>query len=490
MSVAELRAPERAWVAPVIALPTRAHRRAERLLPLAAGLLWLLGDIAAVVAAFMVAHWLRFVMPGDPETALGTEIYLRQSAVMAGATAVLFLLQGFYDESRLHGGLRRVHHVTSALSSALAFALVISFVEVGDQNLSRLWLASGWALAIGGLVVWRTVADRLYAVLRQAVAPADRVIIVGANSQGEEIARELEGRYSVLGYVDNGSDLPDSTRRPLLGPIAEIEHLVQAYAVNELIIALPATRREQISRIIARGFHRRVHVKFLPDLGEIMPDRFEMHSHGGRRFIGFASAARVSWIKRAMDLLLTTGGLLVLSPLLLGIAMLIKLDSPGPIFYAQERVGRHGRRFKMLKFRSMRRDADRLLVQLRERNEASGPLFKIKDDPRVTRVGRVLRRLSIDELPQLINVLRGEMSLVGPRPPLPSEVEEYEEWEFGRLRAVPGLTGLWQVSGRSDVAFHDMVRLDLHYIRNWSLSLDLKILLRTIPAVLSSRGAY
>jgi len=144
----------------------------------------------------------------------------------------------------------------------------------------------------------------------------------------------------------------------------------------------------------------------------------------------------------------------------------------------------------MLKFRSMRRDADRLLVQLRERNEASGPLFKIKDDPRVTRVGRVLRRLSIDELPQLINVLRGEMSLVGPRPPLPSEVEEYEEWEFGRLRAVPGLTGLWQVSGRSDVAFHDMVRLDLHYIRNWSLSLDLKILLRTIPAVLSSRGAY
>ena len=144
----------------------------------------------------------------------------------------------------------------------------------------------------------------------------------------------------------------------------------------------------------------------------------------------------------------------------------------------------------MMKFRSMRRDADRLLAELRERNEASGPLFKMRNDPRVTRVGRLLRRTSLDELPQLFNVLRGEMSLVGPRPPLPREVADYEDWQHGRLRAVPGMTGLWQVSGRSDVPFHDMVRLDLHYIRNWSLALDLEIILRTIPAVVGNRGAY
>jgi lipopolysaccharide/colanic/teichoic acid biosynthesis glycosyltransferase len=138
----------------------------------------------------------------------------------------------------------------------------------------------------------------------------------------------------------------------------------------------------------------------------------------------------------------------------------------------------------------MRQDADRLLGELRDRNEAIGPLFKIRHDPRVTRVGRVLRRLSLDELPQLFNVLKGEMSLVGPRPPVPSEVEEYEDWQHGRLRAVPGMTGLWQVSGRSEVPFHDMVRLDLHYIRNWSLGLDLEILVRTVPAVLTNRGAY
>jgi exopolysaccharide biosynthesis polyprenyl glycosylphosphotransferase len=470
--------------------PGKGHARAEGLMPFIAGMFWVLGDLAVVLGAFMLAHWLRFVLPNDPESALGIELYVRQGAVVALATSVLFLLQGFYDESRLHGGVRRLHHLISAVSSGLAFALFVSFVDLGDQSLSRIWLATGWALAIAGLVVWRTLADRAVASLRQAIAPADRVLIVGANAQGEEIANELSGRFKVLGYVDNGSDLPASTALPLLGPIAHLEHLVHAYSVNELIIALPANRREQIKPIITHGFRRRVKVKFLQDLGEVLPERFELSSHGGRRYIGFAPAARVTWLKRAMDLVLTGAGLLVLSPALIGIAILIKLDSPGPIFYAQERVGRHGRRFRMLKFRSMRRDADRLLLQLRDRNEAVGPLFKIKDDPRVTRIGKVLRRLSIDELPQLLNVLRGEMSLVGPRPPLPAEVDEYEEWQFGRLRAVPGLTGLWQVSGRSDVPFHDMVRLDLHYIRNWSLSLDIQILARTIPAVISSRGAY
>jgi lipopolysaccharide/colanic/teichoic acid biosynthesis glycosyltransferase len=183
-------------------------------------------------------------------------------------------------------------------------------------------------------------------------------------------------------------------------------------------------------------------------------------------------------------------GLIVLAPILALIALAVKLDSRGPVFYGQLRLGKDGRQFKMLKFRSMNVDADKRLSELKEQNEATGPLFKMRRDPRVTRVGRFIRRWSLDELPQLINVFRGEMSLVGPRPPMPSEVAEYEDWQLGRLRAVPGVTGLWQVSGRSEVPFHDMVRLDLHYIRNWSLALDVEILLRTIPAVLTSRGAY
>jgi exopolysaccharide biosynthesis polyprenyl glycosylphosphotransferase len=199
---------------------------------------------------------------------------------------------------------------------------------------------------------------------------------------------------------------------------------------------------------------------------------------------------RVSWLKRALDIMVGSAVLVALSPLFLIVVAAIKLDSAGPVFYRQPRVGKEGRVFPMFKFRSMRQHADRYLEELREQNEASGPLFKMRRDPRITRVGRMLRRLSIDELPQLFNVLKGQMSLVGPRPPIPAEVDQYDEWQLGRLRAIPGMTGLWQVSGRSEVSFHDMVRLDLHYIRNWSVGLDLEILARTLPAVLSNRGAY
>jgi exopolysaccharide biosynthesis polyprenyl glycosylphosphotransferase len=260
--------------------------------------------------------------------------------------------------------------------------------------------------------------------------------------------------------------------------------------VDEVIIALPASRREQVSRVIARGFHRPVKIKLLPELDELLPRRFEVQHLGGRSYIGFTPVAPVSWLKRAADFALSGIAVLALAPFFIAVAIAIKLDSPGPIFYRQLRVGKNGTPFVMIKFRSMHQDAEHLLDELRKENEATGPLFKMRDDPRITRVGRILRRLSLDELPQLFNVLRGEMSLVGPRPAIPSEVAEYEEWQFGRLRAVPGITGLWQVSGRSDVPFHDMVRLDLHYIRNWSLAMDLEILVRTIPAVLTSRGAY
>jgi len=170
--------------------------------------------------------------------------------------------------------------------------------------------------------------------------------------------------------------------------------------------------------------------------------------------------------------------------------LLIKLTSSGPVFYGQTRVGRAGEHFQMLKFRSMYSDADARLSELSSANEASGPLFKMKDDPRVTAIGRWLRKFSIDEFPQLINVLKGEMSLVGPRPPLPNEVERYTSRDWRRLEVVPGMTGLWQVSGRSSLTFDEMVALDLFYIENWSVALDITLMYRTIPAVLFARGAY
>ncbi|OLC21083.1 MAG: hypothetical protein AUH33_02470 [Chloroflexi bacterium 13_1_40CM_68_21] len=198
----------------------------------------------------------------------------------------------------------------------------------------------------------------------------------------------------------------------------------------------------------------------------------------------------MSWVKRAIDLTIALVGFAVLLPVFAVVALAIKLDSPGPIFYGQMRAGKDGRHFRMLKFRSMRQNADLLKAELQQMNEVSGPIFKIRSDPRVTRVGRFLRRYSLDELPQLVNVIRGEMSLVGPRPLPVAEAEQCQGWQLGRQRALPGITGLWQVSGRTEIPFHDMVQLDLHYIRNWSLALDLEILLRTVPAVLTTKGAY
>ncbi len=466
-----------------------AYSRAERLLPVLSGTCLLVIDIALVLAAFLLAYWVRFIAPDNEAAALGLEQYARMGLIVGLGTALLFALQGLYDPDRSLAWPARLHAVVSSVSTALVVAVAMSFF-FEDQRFSRLWFAAGWAFAVVALLVWRMLARKLYAAVRDTVAPANRVLIVGANTLGQELADDLAGRYQVVGFVDNGSDLDGSSRVPLLGPIAQLERVVQEYAVDELIIALPISRCEQVTRLIDRGFRRRVVVKFVPDLADLLPRQFELQHLAGRSFIGFAPVARVSWLKRASDLALGSLALLALAPLLGVIAVAIKLDSPGPVLYRQQRVGKDGRRFWMFKFRSMRPDAERLLDALRAKNEATGPLFKMRADPRVTRVGRLLRRLSLDELPQLFNVLRGEMSLIGPRPPLPAEVEQYEDWQHGRLRVVPGMTGLWQVSGRSEVSFHDMVRLDLHYIRNWSLALDVEILLRTIPAVLTNRGAY
>jgi exopolysaccharide biosynthesis polyprenyl glycosylphosphotransferase len=336
--------------------------------------------------------------------------------------------------------------------------------------------------------VWRVVADQIHAWIDAAAGPSNRLLIIGANALGADLARELSDRYRVVGYVDNGSDLSVSSL-PLLGPIARLEEIVNNHGVDEIVIALPPDRQEQAAAVIHRGFRHQVAVRYVPTLGAFLPGRFEIQKLAGHPAIGFRPAG-MGWVKRLLDLWLGSIISLALLPLLLVVAVAIKLDSPGSIFYWQRRVGKDGRRFGMLKFRSMRRDADLHLERLRDQNEATGPLFKMRKDPRVTRVGRILRRLSIDELPQLYNVIKGDMSLVGPRPPIPAEVDEYDEWQLGRLRATPGMTGLWQVSGRSEVPFREMVRLDLHYIRNWSLGLDVEILLRTIPAVLSNRGAY
>jgi exopolysaccharide biosynthesis polyprenyl glycosylphosphotransferase len=231
----------------------------------------------------------------------------------------------------------------------------------------------------------------------------------------------------------------------------------------------------------------------VPDLFELRLSHVDLGTVAGIPWVRLNENAIAGWnqvLKRAMDVVLSAWLLLCSAPLFLVLAILIKLDSPGPVYFRQVRLGKGGAPFTCYKFRSMRDGADGEVQLLETLNEADGPLFKIRADPRLTRIGRFLRRTSLDELPQLLNAFRGEMSLVGPRPPIPSEVERYEDWHRRRLEVVPGMTGMWQVSGRSQLSFDEMVMLDLYYIENWSLTLDLQILARTIPAVFRASGAF
>ncbi|HYK98228.1 MAG TPA: sugar transferase [Candidatus Acidoferrales bacterium] len=466
----------------------RSSEAAQRALLSGAGAALLLIDIGVVCGSFVLAYILRFVVPFDLASALPIDAYAGTGLTVGLVAAGLLALQGLADLERARSWPTRLRAITAAVSTGTVIAIVVQFDA--DLRLSRTWLALGWSISITALVTWLSIAPALYFAARRHFVTRPLAVIVGANALGAEVARELAQTFEVLGYVDNGTDLDGALDRPFLGPIAELGSLVRARRVNEIIVAIPPERREQLNNVIARGFGREVAVKIVPELGANLPRRVEVGRLGAHAYIGYAPVARVSWLKRAMDLYLGVVALIALAPLLIAIAVAVRLSSPGPVMYRQRRVGLDGKPFEMLKFRSMRQGSDNMVELLRAQNEATGPLFKMRRDPRITPVGRFLRRFSLDELPQLINVLRGEMSLVGPRPPLPTEVARYEEWQLGRLQARPGMTGLWQVSGRSEVPFNDMVRLDLHYVRNWSFGLDLEIVLRTIPAVLSKRGAY
>jgi exopolysaccharide biosynthesis polyprenyl glycosylphosphotransferase len=258
------------------------------------------------------------------------------------------------------------------------------------------------------------------------------------------------------------------------------------------MIALPSRAYERTRQIALECRRLNTHVRIVPDLFQIASTRMVVENLDGIPLVGVGEPVWRDYqvvLKRVTDVILAIVGSVVFSPLMIIIAIAIRLDSRGPIIFRQVRVGRGGRTFTCYKFRSMCVDAERQVSSLQRQNEASGPLFKMREDPRTTRVGRIIRR-GLDELPQFWNVLRGEMSIVGPRAAIPSEVAEYEPWHRRRLEVPQGITGLWQVSGRSDLTFDEMVLLDIYYIENWSLILDLRILLKTAPTILFGPGAY
>jgi exopolysaccharide biosynthesis polyprenyl glycosylphosphotransferase len=325
------------------------------------------------------------------------------------------------------------------------------------------------------------------------------VLLVGAGEVSRMIMRVLLAKpdlgFDAVGFLDDNPEKGKKNLGPFsaLGSIDNLDQVFSEYGVDEVIITLPWQYHRRIMSVLNQCTRLNVRARVVPDVLQLSLDQVDVEVLDGIPLLGVKpvsiSGSRLA-IKRTIDLAITTVGMIVLLPIMALVALAIKLDSSGPAIFVQKRIGKNGNSFNTFKFRSMVLEAENLREDLADFNEADGPLFKMRDDPRLTRTGRWIRRFSLDELPQIFNVLRGEMSLVGPRPALPEEVDAYESWHRKRLEVTPGLTGMWQVSGRSNLSFDEMVMLDIYYVENWSPFLDLSILLRTIPKVLSGEGAY
>ncbi len=457
-------------------------------------------DILLINASLLLAYWVRYELQWlrDVSQHHPLSAYVPFGLLFTALMLLAFQMDRVYRQWRGCPWLDQVYRIINATAKSVIVMLAITFV-LQPRQYSRLLLVEAGVIAVILLVLLRVVQNGIAGRLRARGVGVDRVIIVGAGEAGRTVMRAIVARpelgYHVIGFVDDDPQKgqTDIGRFKALGPTSNLARMIEEEAVDEVIITLPWMYHRKIMSIVRECERRQVSAHIVPDLFQMSLSRVDVDDLGGVplvgvREIGFERGALL--IKRGIDIVGAMVGLVLGAPLLALIGVAIRLDSPGPIVFRQTRVGAAGKTFDMYKFRSMHEGAEAELEQLRELNEADGPIFKIRDDPRLTRVGRFLRRTSLDELPQLWNVLRGEMSLVGPRPPLPAEVIHYMEWHKKRLEVRPGMTALWQVSGRSTLSFDEGVLLDIYYIENWSLWLDFKILLRTIPQVLFGDGAY
>lgn len=461
-------------------------------------------DSIAVLTAALLATWLRFRSLTALVAFESSDVHMEfwQLAIVIVPLWVAFLgLAGLYDLDRVSWGVSETGRIARALSLGVVALILVTYVTK-LPGLARGWTLLLWVLSIVIVLLARAAFSIVVLLARRRGVGVVPTLVVGSNSESADIIRVLRANPGA-GLVPVGCLASSHAERleldycsdeiPVLGTARDIRACVEESGVEAVIIASSAFDHDVLARMIAELRDEDVDVHVSSGLFEVLTSRVLVSEVAGVPLItikGISLSRENLLVKRVFDMIVASIVVLLGMPIWLAIAAAVKSTSSGPVFYSQPRVGRDGVPFRMMKFRSMYTDADARLSELKAANEASGPLFKMKDDPRVTPVGKWLRKYSLDEFPQLINVLKGEMSLVGPRPPLPHEVERYSSHDWRRLEVVPGMTGLWQVSGRSGLTFDEMVRLDLFYIENWSVGLDFTLLFRTIPAVLLAKGAY
>jgi exopolysaccharide biosynthesis polyprenyl glycosylphosphotransferase len=459
-------------------------------------------DVLLINLALPIAYWLRYDLQlfrgVDPASNVPYSVYLPMAALLTVMLILTNRHEGAYDLRRNRSLSRDLYGVLSATTTAIMLLVVLVFFY-RRLSYSRMIFVYAGVLIIAFLAWARIARHAILTRMRQSGHGVDRVLIIGSGEVGRAVMRNTiaqpELGYRVIGFLDDDPAKSSTDIGPIkaLGPVENISQIVKDRGIDVVMITLPWQYHGKIIRLVGEAEQAGVRAAVVPDLFQLSLGGIQIEEINGIPLISVKQTTLTGMnqvIKRAFDLLITIPVVVLLAPVWPLVALAIRLDSPGPILFRQIRVGRHGKTFTFYKFRSMRVNAEAELEKLRALNEASGPLFKIKDDPRQTRVGRFIRRTSLDELPQFFNVLRGDMSLVGPRPGLPCEVEKYQNWHRRRLEVQPGLSGLWQVRGRSDLTFDEMVMLDIYYGENWALLTDVQILMRTIPQILFGDGAY
>ncbi len=452
-------------------------------------------DLIVTLLALALSSYLRLVIEfgknvGLENVQLPWQIYIAVWALWS-VVFLLFRPQHAIFSRSLTEALWRLFAAVGLSSLAFAGLLYLTFREV-----SRLHFLYFVGIDLLALLVLHLLI-RAYSHHRQHTGNEGNILIVGNTPSAHQLALELQRRpwagLRIVGYTSDEQTPADLSGAPWLGSIDDTIDVVQQHTVHEIVFALPPEQNQRIARLSLHLQRQPVMLHMIPGVLDLAFARTSALDLGGIPLISLRESALNDvqrMVKRLFDITVSASLLLLLSPLLLLLAVLIKLESRGSIFFLQERLGENGRRFRMIKFRSMYQDAEQRWQEVAQRDAAGNLIHKRSDDPRITRIGRIIRRTSLVELPQLINVLRGEMSLVGPRPEMPYIAEEYEPWQWQRFRVPPGMTGWWQVNGRSTKPMHLNTEEDLYYIQNYSFWLDLLIIFKTVGAVVRGQGAY
>ena len=462
-----------------------------------------INDVFFFGLAFYISFYLRFNTDlfAENQAVFFIETnYLFYSIIFILSAILIFSIYRLYSWDNIYRGSGYYTRIIKGIIINI-IVIILSGYIFELFTFSRKWILLLGVLSLAFIYFSRLLIEIITTRLLCKINTSPGTIIIGIGENSKRIEDSLE-KYSleddrILGYVEDEERIKENKKYAgdfhILGNLKDIRNIIFKYRIQRVIISGPEYKYFELLDILERLKGLDISVLVFPGFFEFSIKRMNMREIAGIPLmqvtnIGFFGINL--FLKNVLDYLL--GGIIFIFfiPVYLIMGAAIKLDSPGPVFYQQERYTKDSKTFYMYKFRSMYIDADKRLNELQDYNEADGPIFKMKRDPRITRVGRLIRRFSIDELPQIINVLKGELSLVGPRPPLPKEVEQYEDWQMKRLNVKQGITGLWQTSGRSELSFEEMARLDLYYIQNWSIEMDIKILLKTIPTVLFGKGAY